>query len=157
MTTIPFKVPGIADLRAVRFNFGGDGGVFSNEFDGYTDGTTWNGWLNVYVKLETYRDQIRPLMVGEAGLGFDETVEDLDGIAAEAEKNGTLVSLAGGFTTAEVTPPVVDEDKQAEILGDLIHDEPTDCPMCGGDAYLLGTLGTIKHFRCRDCGWTFPS
>jgi len=154
MTTIPFKVPGIDDLRAVRFNFGGDGGVFSNEFDGYTDGTTWNGWLNVYVKLETYRDQIRPMFVGDDGLGVDETVEDLDGIAAEAEKNGTLVSLAGGFTTAEVTTP--DEDKQAEILDEIVNDGPApDCPLCEGEVYLIGTLGLVKHFRCRACGWTF--
>ncbi len=27
------------------------------------------------------------------------------------------------------------------------------CNMCGGEAALLGTLGDIEHWRCRDCGW----
>lgn len=31
-----------------------------------------------------------------------------------------------------------------------------NCPMCGGEGQHLGTLGTLDHFRCRACGWTFP-
>lgn len=26
------------------------------------------------------------------------------------------------------------------------------CPMCGGPGVLLGVLGLLKHFRCRNCG-----
>ena len=29
------------------------------------------------------------------------------------------------------------------------------CPCCSGPGVLLGSLGLMKHFRCRDCGWTF--
>lgn len=27
------------------------------------------------------------------------------------------------------------------------------CPACGGTPSLLGQLGTMKHFRCINCGW----
>lgn len=32
-----------------------------------------------------------------------------------------------------------------------------DCPTCGGaeTGVLLGTLGKLAHFRCRNCGMTF--
>lgn len=26
------------------------------------------------------------------------------------------------------------------------------CPYCGGLLILLGTLGTVDHWRCRHCG-----
>lgn len=29
------------------------------------------------------------------------------------------------------------------------------CPMCPGHGVLLGTLGAMRWFRCRDCGWDF--
>ena len=31
--------------------------------------------------------------------------------------------------------------------------EPPACPQCGGAGGLLGHLGTLAHYRCRDCGW----
>lgn len=34
-------------------------------------------------------------------------------------------------------------------------EEQACCPGCGGEANLLGTLGTVDHFRCRACGLTF--
>ena len=32
-----------------------------------------------------------------------------------------------------------------------------NCPACGNDENntLLGTLGHLDHYRCRDCGWLF--
>jgi hypothetical protein len=27
-----------------------------------------------------------------------------------------------------------------------------DCPICDGPLYLIGVLGNLVHFRCRDCG-----
>jgi uncharacterized protein (DUF983 family) len=27
-----------------------------------------------------------------------------------------------------------------------------NCPICGGEGYLLGRLGSKFHCRCRDCG-----
>lgn len=31
------------------------------------------------------------------------------------------------------------------------------CPVCGGPGVLLGTLGRVDHYRCRDCGLGFSS
>ena len=27
-----------------------------------------------------------------------------------------------------------------------------ECPECGGPLFVLGVLGRVAHFRCRDCG-----
>jgi len=40
-----------------------------------------------------------------------------------------------------------DEEADANLDGDF-H----ECPACGGDAFPLGTLGRVKHYRCRQCG-----
>lgn len=37
--------------------------------------------------------------------------------------------------------------------GDLL-DNP-ECPQCGGPGVPLGSLGSLLHFRCRNCGWNF--
>ena len=29
------------------------------------------------------------------------------------------------------------------------------CPGCGGESHAWGTLGTLTHFTCRDCGMQF--
>jgi len=29
------------------------------------------------------------------------------------------------------------------------------CPTCSGDSMMLGTLGNLTHFRCRQCGIVF--
>ena len=29
------------------------------------------------------------------------------------------------------------------------------CPMCGGIGWVLGVLGRMWHYRCRDCGGDF--
>lgn len=29
------------------------------------------------------------------------------------------------------------------------------CPMCDGEGVLLGQLGRLVHFRCRQCGMGF--
>lgn len=31
----------------------------------------------------------------------------------------------------------------------------SDCPVCEGPAYLLGTLGRLNHYKCRDCGMMY--
>ena len=31
----------------------------------------------------------------------------------------------------------------------------TMCPMCNGPGIVLGSLGRLTHFRCRNCGWDF--
>ena len=30
---------------------------------------------------------------------------------------------------------------------------PPRCPLCPGRGVRLGSLGLIRWFRCRDCGW----
>ena len=40
-----------------------------------------------------------------------------------------------------------DEEADAILEGDYI-----ECPACGARAYLLGALGRVKHYRCRQCG-----
>jgi len=29
------------------------------------------------------------------------------------------------------------------------------CPLCGGEGMLLGVLGLLRWFRCRNCGMDF--
>lgn len=29
------------------------------------------------------------------------------------------------------------------------------CPMCSGPAGMLGDLGFLRWFQCRNCGWEF--
>lgn len=36
-----------------------------------------------------------------------------------------------------------------------LENDAVYCPMCGGPAPLLGTLGMKDWFRCRNCGWEF--
>jgi predicted nucleic acid-binding Zn ribbon protein len=32
-----------------------------------------------------------------------------------------------------------------------------ECPCCMGQGHLLGQLGRMYHYRCRDCGWQFSN
>lgn len=38
-----------------------------------------------------------------------------------------------------------------ELVEELTH----QCPACNGSGQYLGTLGTLDHFTCRNCGATF--
>jgi hypothetical protein len=33
--------------------------------------------------------------------------------------------------------------------------ENESCPICCGDGVLLGRLGNVTHYRCRNCGMQF--
>jgi len=33
--------------------------------------------------------------------------------------------------------------------------EDPECPACGGPAMVMGTLGKLRWFRCRNCGTEF--
>ena len=33
--------------------------------------------------------------------------------------------------------------------------DDNECPQCAGESRLLGQLGRIEHFRCKQCGWEF--
>lgn len=41
--------------------------------------------------------------------------------------------------------PLVDVARDAQAL-------PSECPACGGNAEVMGALGSRVHFRCRACG-----
>ena len=45
-----------------------------------------------------------------------------------------------------------DNDEILDSECDGLEPEPQDCPLCGGPAGSMGTLGRREHFRCRDCG-----
>ena len=75
-------------LRRVRWVF-----EDSPVFGGYTDDTTWNGWLNVWVTEETHEEVIRWI----AGTGED--YEDFQALGPDLRG---LVSYAYGFTAQEV-------------------------------------------------------
>jgi hypothetical protein len=63
--------------------------------DGFTDGTYWNGFLNVSATPETIELLRAELDALPHGLGGDEAFDGL-----EAGEDG-LISLANGFATSE--------------------------------------------------------
>jgi hypothetical protein len=83
-------------LRKVRWGF--DDGP---DFDGWTDDTTWNGWLNVWVTPETHQKVIAWLRRSEReqpGSAAD-TITEM--VAMTPDLRG-LISYAYGYTTQEV-------------------------------------------------------
>jgi hypothetical protein len=36
-----------------------------------------------------------------------------------------------------------------QLIDDVLQER---CPACYGPLYVLGRLGSLIHFRCRDCG-----
>ena len=36
-------------------------------------------------------------------------------------------------------------------------DDAPECPACGGPGKLLGPLGKLTHYRCRNCGMDFST
>lgn len=45
-----------------------------------------------------------------------------------------------------------DEDLETLEAGAAVLEEPKECPACGGEAGLMGMLGTRAHYNCRNCG-----
>ncbi len=47
-----------------------------------------------------------------------------------------------------------DDDSHAELDEDDMpaHDEHAVCGACRGDAFKIGALGWIEHYRCVNCG-----
>lgn len=82
-------------LAAVRFGFDDVG-----PFDGLTDWTRWNGWLNIWVTPETHAEVVaafkRQFETEDMGL----TEEDHDFYTLKPDADG-LVCYAMGYTTSE--------------------------------------------------------
>jgi hypothetical protein len=46
-----------------------------------------------------------------------------------------------------------DADRKDLGIADAEDDQDaTPCPVCGGDAYPMGKMGNLQHFRCQQCG-----
>lgn len=80
----------IGGLREVSWSFDGE-----TIYPGYTDDTTWNGFLNVSVDEATWR-YLLPILIA----GADGDSESLAAIEAMTQQDGR-VSLAYGLTTSE--------------------------------------------------------
>jgi len=50
-----------------------------------------------------------------------------------------------------------EEDDEDEDDEDVKEDEDMDCPVCHGQGVLLGKMGNLTHYRCRQCGMQFSS
>lgn len=85
--------PVIHLLRPLLWTFGA-----GTVFPGYTDGTCWNGFINVWVGSATW-----PHVLAELIAEADGDVNLIEHYRGTPEVNG-LVSLSHGFTTSEVTP-----------------------------------------------------
>lgn len=79
-------------LRKVRFAF--DEGP---EWSGYTDGTTWNGWLNVWVAPAT-RDAIVKWMIRS---GMDRSTIRSTAHLPMREIDGKLLVSLHGYTVVD--------------------------------------------------------
>lgn len=70
------------------------------EFPGYSDGTTWNGFDNIYVTPSVHRQVIASLADSfDAWLENEETIQDM--LAMQPGPDG-LISYANGFATVAV-------------------------------------------------------
>ena len=91
-------------VSRIKFSIADEGSVFS----GWTDGTYWNGFINVEVSPRT-RDAIVTALIEAARtnagheLGPDETEEATGGIEGLPIYPGRRISLANGYTTREAS------------------------------------------------------
>lgn len=88
-------------LQPCRFYFGDD-----PTFAGFTDGTTWNGFDNVWVTAETHAAIVAHFREGYAGIGYrgadlDEAMQPFTELTPDSDG---LYSYACGFATS------IDED-----------------------------------------------
>ena len=87
-------------MKKVKFEFG-DGNIY----DGLTDGSTWNGFANIWIKDNVYRQILN---------NYDHNLYDYkesELFELTTNKDG-LFSLAYGFSTS-----IINEDKQNPYLG----------------------------------------
>lgn len=80
-------------LRAIAWSFG-EGPTFA----GFTDDTTWNGFINVQVPVSTWPYVLAELIAG--AVGDDGMIEEYKRLTVSKG----LVCLSQGFTTSEVEP-----------------------------------------------------
>ena len=104
-------------LRPVRFTFDD-----ARAFDGLTDGTEWNGFLNVLVTPETHAAVIAYL------LACEHDAEVMAEMAALPVRDG-LVSYANGYATMEADDDD-DENDRCRFCGRIVPDCAGECDEC---------------------------
>lgn len=140
------------NLRPVQFCFDEVG-----PFDGWTDGTTWNGWLNVWTTPETHKKIVAQFEVWRQASNLPQCEEDLEFDNLEPGEDG-LVSYAMGYTTSEwptddPTPyqKWVDGKHQTNDLGELVDE------MKGREGFIYPDGSWIEAVKNEGHGWTFST
>lgn len=110
-------------MRPVRFTF--EGGP---EFAGFTDGTTWNGWPNVWVTPDE-RDRIVAWFRAEPD---DDTADELARATIISDMTPPLVSLANGYTPT--------------LCGEISQDPPSSGPWAAAPG-AFGAVGLTDRRR----------
>ena len=73
-------------MRPVKFYFMGD-----PTYNGFTDDTHWNGFINVWVTPEVHKQVVADHPIEDSDNDYWDITPDSDG----------LISYAGGFATSE--------------------------------------------------------
>lgn len=101
------------EMRPVRFGFEGVG-----PFDGLTDGSTWNGFLNVWVTAEEHETVLQAFRDNNMEGDDDEMLAGLkpnaDGLVSYA--NGFVTSEWGGNDPIEIAAQAAQDAFWAEIV-----------------------------------------
>jgi hypothetical protein len=103
------------------------------------------------------------LMNDKAAQAFIAAIaEELMNRPVEVEQEQPAAPAAGAPPAAAPMPMAASfsalafagfEDDDDEDFG--FEDELPSCPACGGPGMLLGTLGNLTHYRCRNCGMDY--
>jgi len=91
------KINGVP-LRRVRWTFD-----YEHVYDGWTDNTRWNGFLNVHVSEETHKAVIAAMDLDGGSLDEQQAIADFKGLPSFKADDGTvLISYSYGYTSVEV-------------------------------------------------------
>jgi hypothetical protein len=105
-------------LTPVKFFFGDD-----PTYDGFTDGTTWNGFENIWVTKEVHEEIVTRFTEDYKVSGYegDELAEAMESFNIEPDDDG-LYSYAYGFATS------IDEDADdcVNVLTEVFNDWAAD-------------------------------
>lgn len=88
----------------------------------------------------------------------------IEEVEVHEDKFCARLSAPGYTDCTDWSGPFDTEDAAHEYLNDTYgtdeesepeDEEPVPCPACGGDGGLLGKLGSLSHYSCRNCGMQF--
>jgi len=78
--------------------------------------------------------------------GTDDDEEDARCIVCGNDLTNEEEDKCTGYCD-DCAPQGVNDDDDDDVV--------PDCPKCGGPGVVLGKLGKVTHYRCRNCGWDF--